>query len=236
MMVHAKTVALARQILAKHELFSQLRSAELDEVLARARVEAYRAHHEIFSKGSSGTGLFAVLRGNVRISSFGPDGNFVIFDIIGPGSVFGEIALLDGKERTADAAAITDCELLVVDRRDFVPFLRDNPDVALRLLAVLCARLRRTTEQVEDVVLLDAASRLAKKLLRLTKADEPQAAAFLPLNVAVSQRDLGRMIGLSRESINKQLSAWQKDGIIKVEEGTITILDQSALREFAEIS
>ncbi|HZT52277.1 MAG TPA: Crp/Fnr family transcriptional regulator [Stellaceae bacterium] len=221
-----------RQILERHALFGCLTGAELDQLLAHARVETYRARQEIFQKGAPGYGLLAVLSGKVRISSLGPEGNQIVLNIMSEGEVFGEIALLDGKDRTADAAAMTDCELLAIDRRDFVPFVRANPEVALRLIGVLCGRLRHTTEQIEDVVFLDAPARLAKRLLQL--ADPAQGGSTAP--VTISQRELGSMVGLSRESINKQLSAWQHDGMIKVEQGSITILDPRALRQHVDAS
>ncbi len=142
--------------------------------------------------------------------------------------------MLDGKDRTADAVAMTECDLLAIDRRDFVPFVRANPEIALRLIAVLCGRLRNTTEQFEDVVFLDAPSRLAKRLLHLAGALDPQAKPGAPPVLTISQRDLGNMLGLSRESINKHLAAWQQGGMIKLDQGTITLLDMRALRHHAE--
>lgn len=224
-------LAARRQILERHSLFAKLTRSELDQLLARARVESYRAKQEIFHKGSPGAGLLAVLRGRVRISSLGPDGGELVLNVIEEGEVFGEIALLDGKDRTADASALTDCDLLAIDRRDFVPFLRANPDVALRLLVVLCDRLRRTTAQVEDMTFLDAPRRLAKKLLELA---EGRRAAGGALEVKISQRELGNMLGLSRESINKQFALWHKDGVIRIERSAVAILDREALRACAE--
>ena len=227
-------IALTRQIMSRHNLFSALSASELDQLLIHARLETYRARQEIFHKGSPGLGMLAVLKGNVRISSIGPDGDQVILNLINEGEVFGEIALLDGKERTADASAATDCELLLIDRRDFVPLLRANPDLAARLLSVLCNRLRRTTEQVEDMIFLDAETRLAKTLLRLGEQNRERNKPPGRMIVPISQRALGTMIGLSRESINKQLAAWHREGIIKIEEGGIVILDEIALRDYAE--
>jgi CRP/FNR family transcriptional regulator, cyclic AMP receptor protein len=223
--VKSDRTAAMRRILERHSLFSSLAPAELTQLLGHARLETYRARQEIFQKGSPGLGLLAVLKGKVRISSPGPDGNQVVLNIIDEGEVFGEIALLDGKDRTADAAAMTACELLAIDRRDFVPFVRANPEVALRLLSLVCERLRHTTEQIEDITFLDAPQRLAKKLIQL--ADATSA-------VTISQRELGNMIGLSRESINKQLGAWQHAGTLKIDQGTITILDAEALRQHGE--
>jgi len=227
MPVLSDRTAAMRQILERHNLFGSLTAGEIAQLLAHARVETFRARQPIFLKGAPGLGLLAVLKGKVRISSVGPDGNQVVLNVIEEGQVFGEIALLDGKDRTADAVAMVECELLAIDRRDFVPFVRANPEVALRLLSVVCERLRRTTEQVEDMIFLDAPQRLAKKLLQLVEA---QAKPVLTL----SQRELGNMIGLSRESINKQLKAWEQDGMLRIEQGTITVLDADALRREEE--
>jgi CRP/FNR family transcriptional regulator, cyclic AMP receptor protein len=233
MVVRGERTVEMRRILERNSLVGKLTSSEIDQLLAHARIETYRARQEIFRKGAPGQGMLAVLKGRVRISSLGPEGNQIVLNTITEGEVFGEIALLDGKDRTADAIAIEDCELLALDRRDFVPFLKANPEVALRLLSVLCDRLRRTTEQFEDVLFLDAPSRLAKKLLQLVE-ERPAPKAAGRSQVAISQRELGSMIGLSRESINKQLAAWQQDGVIKVDHGTITILDEPALEACAE--
>src|SRR5262249_62190316 len=110
----------------------------------------------------------AVMSGSVRISVAADNGHEVVLNIIKPGQVFGEIALLDGRARTADAVAITDCELMVIDRRDFIPFLHHEPDVTLKLIEILCARLRRTTAQLEDLMNLSLPARLAKGLLKLS--------------------------------------------------------------------
>jgi CRP-like cAMP-binding protein len=233
MALNSDRTAALRRTLERHSLFGSLTAAETEQLVAHARVETYRARQEIFRKGAPGLGLLAVLKGKVRISSLGPDGNQIVLNIIEEGDVFGEIALLDGKERTADAVAMTECELLAIDRRDFVPFVRANPEVALRLVAVLCERLRRTTEQVEDVIFLDAPQRLAKKLLQLAEAHGRTPPQAWPI-VTASQRELGQMIGLSRESINKQLGLWQQDGVIKLDPGTITILDAETLRQYGQ--
>ena len=227
MPVRNDRTAAMRQILERHNLFGSLTAGEIALLLAHARVETFRARQQIFLKGSPGLGLLAVLKGKVRISSVGPDGNQVVLNVIEEGQVFGEIALLDGKDRTADAVAMVECELLAIDRRDFVPFVRANPEVALRLLSVVCERLRRTTEQVEDMIFLDAPHRLAKKLLQLVDAGAKPV-------LTISQRELGNMIGLSRESINKQLKAWEQDGMLRIEQGTITVLDADALRREEE--
>jgi CRP/FNR family transcriptional regulator, cyclic AMP receptor protein len=224
-----------RALLEGHYLFGQLAAEDLDGLLAHARMERYRTGQTIFLKGSAGTGMMAVVSGRVRISTPSLDGRELVLNMIHEGEVFGELALLDGKERTADASAAVDCELLVLERRDLLPFLEKHPGVALRLLAIVTGRLRQTTEQVEDVAFLGLESRLAKQLLRLaTRHGRRSAGGEITIDAKLSQRELGQMIGLSRESINKQLSAWQREGFVRVEEGTITLLDPDELRRVIE--
>jgi CRP/FNR family cyclic AMP-dependent transcriptional regulator len=222
-----------RRILEAHGLFGGMSAAELDKVLGFARTENFRARDTIFLKGSPGRGLLAVLKGRVQIRAPGADGREVTLNIIDEGEVFGEIALLDGRERSADAIAMTDCELLVIDRREFVPFLKDNAEIALRLMGVLCDRLRRTTEQVEDLLFLNLSSRLAKTLLRLA-ADGDRHGKHVTLRHKLSQREIANLVGFTRESVNKQLAAWQKDQLVSIVDGTITLLDEERLQELAD--
>src|SRR6202011_5932621 len=130
------------------------------------------------------------------------------------GQVFGEVALLDCRARTADAVAMTDCELMVIDRRDFIPFLHREPNVALKLIEILCARIRRTSAQVEDVMYLSLPARLAKALLELSGGVEASATRH---KVHIAQRELGNVAGMSRESTNKQLRAWEERGWVHLE-------------------
>jgi hypothetical protein len=141
--------------------------------------------------------------------------------------IFGEIALLDGEPRTADATAVTKCQLLALDRRDFVRILAEEPAFAIKVLALVSRRLRQTTEQVEDLTFSSPRTRLAKALLRL--ADMQAAGNDGHARVAITQKELGRTIGLSRESTNKCLRDWENAGYIAVEKGTCTIKDRAFL-------
>jgi len=216
-----------RAVFIGHPLFGSLPASDVERLVAYARVERFRRGGAIFHKGDEGTGLMAVLAGQVKISVPSVDGKEAVLNVIQAGSVFGEIALLDGRPRTADAVAMTDCDLLVLDRREFVPMLRDHPELALRLLELLCARLRRTSEQVEDVMFLDLEARLAKALLRL--ADEQGRVGMPAATVRITQRELGQIIGMSRESTNKALREWQRRAWVRLVKGGVELRDRKAL-------
>jgi CRP/FNR family cyclic AMP-dependent transcriptional regulator len=185
----------------------------------------------IFAKGDPGKTLMVVRSGAVRISVSAGDGHEAVLNIIKPGQVFGEVALLDGRERTADAIAVTDCELMVIDRRDFIPVLRREPDVVLELIEILCARIRRTSAQVEDLMYLSIPARLAKALLDLSGGVEACAARH---KVRMPQRELGNIVGMSRESTNKQLRAWEQREWVQLERGSIAVLDAEALMKLVD--
>jgi CRP/FNR family transcriptional regulator, cyclic AMP receptor protein len=217
-----------RDLLRRSPLFSCLGDKETDTMLAHANVARYAAGRDIFAKGDPGDSMMAVLRGRVQISAPSPDGRQMVLTTMHEGEVFGEIALLDGKERTADAMAVTDCELLVVPRRPFLELLERRPEIGVGLLVVLCERLRRTNEQVEDLAFLDLETRIAKTLLRLAHEAESSPLASR-IGVKISQRALGELVGGSRESVNKHLQDWKRSGIIEIEKGSIVICDAEAL-------
>ena len=217
-----------RQLLRSSPFFSRLGDSEADAILAQATVARYAEGALIFAKGDPGNSMMAVLRGRVLISSPSVDGRQVVLTTFREGDVFGEIALLDGKERTADATAAADCELLVVPRRSLLGLLERQPELAHQLLIVLCERIRRTNEQVEDFAFLHLETRIAKALLRLAQ-EEGQRAPASHLGLKISQRALGEIVGSSRESVNKHLQDWKRSGIIELEKGSILIRDVEAL-------
>src|SRR5437899_5536367 len=132
----------------------------------------------------------AVLRGSIKISSLSSEGKEIVFGIINAGEIFGEIAVLDGEERSADATAMTDCELLVLNRRDFLRVLENRADLCMILLRILCRRLRQTSEQVEDVMFRHLDSRVAKALLHLAEGVGLHGTS---VELHVSQRELGNI-------------------------------------------
>jgi CRP-like cAMP-binding protein len=219
-----------RQIFERHLLFGKLSASEIDSLISYARVERYPAGREIFAKGSPGQSLMAVLGGSIKISSLSSDGKEVVFRIINAGEIFGEIGALDGEERSADATAMTDCELLVLNRRDFLPVLENRVDLCMILLRILCRRLRQTSEQVEDVMFRHLEPRIAKALLQLAESVGLHGLQSTSVELHLSQRELGNMAGGSRESVNKILQNWHRQGLIDLAKASVLIRDLEALR------
>ena len=219
-------------VLRKHPIFHDLEAEALDQLCRYAKHVTFKRGATIYSKGDPGNSLFAVISGTVKISVSSPDGRSAILNLIGAGDLFGEIAVLDGQARTADVIANTNCELYVIDRRDLLPFVRSQPELAMKFIEILCARLRWTSDQVEQVIQQDLPGRLASALLGLTEKRKLEPAASQ--TIAITQQEISEMVGMTRESINKQLRAWAARGWVRLEHGAVVVLDASALRGLAE--
>ncbi len=220
-----------KAILAEHFLLKHMPPDDLDRLAGFARRRSYQANEPIFVKGDPAAGMMAVVGGRVRIVTYSADGKEVVLNVINPGEVFGEIALIDGGERTADAVAMEPTELVVLDRRDFLPLLERNPELCIKLLKMMCQRVRATSEQIEDFSFLDLKARLAKRLVALSESHGEAAAEGVKIGMRLSQRELAAMMGTSREAVNKQLRAWQEEGLIIVKRGSITLLETARLRD-----
>ena len=160
----------ARRVLGECVLFRDLDPEERNILFAHVRVRSYAAGETIFLMESAADSLMAVVSGSVRIGVPSPDGKEIVLALIQPMEVFGEIALLDGKKRTADAKAIGACTVAVFERHDVLAFLKDNPKVWPKLVEVLCARLRSADQHIAEIAFQELPTRLAKKLLRLASA------------------------------------------------------------------
>ena len=210
-------------------LFPLLDPAERDRFIAAARSRSWPAGATIFSLDDPGSSMMLVRTGFVRIGYPSPEGRSLVLAELGPGSVFGEIALLDGGPRSADAIAATDCTLLVFERRDFLPMLERNWRLAEAVLQVVCSRLRRADAYIAELAFSELPVRLAKTLLARAQPAAKGALAY----VSDTQGALAAMVGGSRESVNRCLRRWQKAGLVDVSEGRISIVDPDSLARTA---
>ncbi len=223
----------AAEALSRNEVLGLLSAADLDEVLRFARRSKLGRGHVIFHKGDPGDALYAILEGRVGISASSGLGKQVFLNILEPGEVFGEIALLDGGLRTAEATVMEAAVLLRIDRARFLPFLEQRPRLCLKLMELLCSRLRWTSDIIESIVFLDIPRRLAKRLLILADEHGRHMGHDVQVDVGLSQEDLANMLGATRESVNKVLRAFQQQGLIAYGRGRLRILNSQALQEVA---
>jgi len=231
--VNTKAREQRRAALMACPLFQAMRPEELDEVLRFAVDRRVPRGQMIVQKGDEGSSMMAVLRGRVRISVVSAEGREVMLNVINPGEVFGEIALLDGNPRSADATAIEPTDLLVIERKHLLPYLRTNEDLYPRLLAVLCARLRQTSSALEDLALFALPVRLARVLLNLARDYGRTVSGGTRIEFKLSQRDLSTLVGASRESVNKQLGQWKDAGVLGMDGGSLVVMKPERLAEMA---
>ncbi|NKB19039.1 MAG: cyclic nucleotide-binding domain-containing protein [Alphaproteobacteria bacterium] len=222
-----------KSLLLAHTFIESLDDEDVDRLAQHARLMTYGAGETIFRKGDPGLSMMVVIKGCVRISTITSEAKEIVLNLIQAGEVVGEIALLDGKERSADATAIQFTEALVLERRDFLPVLERNPRAAIRMLEVLCDRLRRTSEQVEDLIMTNAV-RFARVLVRLAEQFGHEVDVGMQIDLRLSQSELGKITGTTRETLNRQLAEWREQDIIALESGKIVIRNMRALKRIGD--
>jgi CRP/FNR family cyclic AMP-dependent transcriptional regulator len=218
-------------ILERNRLFRGLSAATIQQIAALAIRRPYEPDALVFSQGDPGDSLYGVVTGKVRISASTREGKEMFLNIMEPGDTFGEIALLDGNPRTATATTTATSELMIIPRAQFLALLQREPTVAIHLLQLLCQRIRWTSAQAEDSALLTVPNRLARRLLSLAKLHGQQSPKGVQL--IISQEEMGRFLGISRQAVNQYLQEWRTQGWVAVGRGKVTVLDESALQTMA---
>jgi CRP-like cAMP-binding protein len=212
-----------QDLLRLHPFLGVLTDAETRELLKRALTKRVPANSVVFRRDDPGDGLYGVLAGTVLIVAESADGRELILNQHDAGEFFGEVALLDGEGRSAGARTREASDLVFLGRGEFLAFLSQRPEAMLRIMALLCARLRRATNLVEDSAFLNVSSRLAKQLIALIDRGAP--------TLRLSQKELAQMLGVSREFVSKQLAIWRDAGIVELGRRHLTVRDGRALEQ-----
>ncbi|CUS82486.1 CRP/FNR family transcriptional regulator, anaerobic regulatory protein [Candidatus Kryptonium thompsonii] len=192
---------------------------------------------KIFSKGSVilmedeiGSALFIIIDGKVKVSRLDETGKEVILSILGPGEVFGEMSLLDGMKRSATVSALTDTEVLIIYRDDFLNLLNKHPQIAISLLKELTQRLRKADMQIKSLSLKDAQGRVGCVLIMLADDLGKMYKGHVIVEGLPTQQDLANMAGTSRETVSRILSKFEKMGLIKIEGRNLIILEYEKMK------
>ncbi|UCE85225.1 MAG: Crp/Fnr family transcriptional regulator [Deltaproteobacteria bacterium] len=220
-------------LLARVPLFAGLTARELGDLVAVTRTRSLGAREELFHKGDAGSQVYIVVRGTLKALTTSEEGDDVVFSLMGPGELIGEIAFLGTSTRTATVTALAQSELLAIDRRDFLSFLKANPEASIKLMSVLAERVKRLSELVEDTLFLNLPVRLAKKLVHYAAIYGRKTDAGVRIDLKLSQEEWGDLVGATRESINKQLRAWSERGHIRLEGGYVVIEQPDELEKLA---
>jgi CRP-like cAMP-binding protein len=221
------------ELLAQVGLFADLSSEDLTGLAALMRPRPYSKDEVVYLKGDPGTAFYVVVSGRVKIALTSPDGKELILRRFGPGGFHGELALLDDEPRSADAIVTEAGVQLVLQRDAFRQFLHEHPVVATTLLSTVSRYLRSNADLIQDATFLDVPARLARVLLDLAGDQDanglPKAGAVLPEKM--KQGELAALVGATRESINKWLGSFERQGLIAYDKGQITLLRPAGLKQ-----
>jgi CRP/FNR family transcriptional regulator, cyclic AMP receptor protein len=222
------------ELLGKTALFGTLADADRAAIAGRMRRVQFDGDQMIFSRGDPGRDIYLVLEGRIRLSILSSDGRELSFAHAGPGSIFGEIATLDGGERTAGATAISRVTAMALPQRAMMELIENNPKVALAAIRFLCTRLRETDQRLEAIALHRIEVRLARLLLSALKLQSPSAEGEeVPLDLGMSQGELALLIGASRPKVNIALTMLGDMGAIS-RKGSKLLCNTEVLQEIAE--
>jgi CRP/FNR family transcriptional regulator, cyclic AMP receptor protein len=223
-------VALTAQtILERTRLFRGLPSATIQQISALSIRRSYGNGAIVFSQADPGDALYGVVTGKIRISASSPNGKEMFLNIMEPGDTFGEIALLDGRHRTATASATGPAELIIIARDHFLELLKREPTLVSHVVQLLCELIRWTSGLAEESALLSVPERLARRLLSLGKLHGHETPKGVELRI--SQEEVARFLGLSRQAVNQYLQNWKEHGWLTLGRGKIVIVDEHALRD-----
>ncbi len=226
--IEAKLIDLAA-LRQKSVLFAALSDGEAWELIGLSRQENASARQDIYQVGQIGDSLHIVLEGRVKVSLLSEEGKEAILSILGAGEVFGEMSLFDGDPRSATVTTMEPCRFLVLRRQTFLPFLEKRPQVMLELIAEMSRRLRATNTLVGNLSFLNLSARLARILLNLVQQYGKMSPKGIVIGLKLSQEELGHLVGVSRESVNRQLRLWVESGLIEYTQGTLIVLNSDAL-------
>ena len=215
---------LAR-LLAVNAFFAGLYEDTLGAIALLCVTRTLAAGQPLFVKGDAGDALYAIRRGQVRISDQAEDGRRSTLNTLGAGDVFGEVALLDGQPRTASATANEPTVLFVILRRDLLAMIERRPSVAIQLIELLCGRIRWMSQRTEEAAFRSLEQRLLRRLIAL--------AQDFGNEIVVSQEELARFFGATQESVNRQLQVWKRGGLVRLGSGRIHLLDHRHLASLA---
>jgi len=204
-------------------LFADLADEDIRDLMVVARRRTYRSGEVIFHRDDPGQVLYIVKEGKVKICLISPDGQEITLAVFGKGECFGELTMLDGLPRSADAVAMEKVECYTLQRSDFHKAIIKNPKIAIQVLESMSKRLRTTDQMVEDLIFLDVYGRVAKKLLELADTHGTKVADGTRIDVRLTQQELAAMVGASRESVNKVMGYFTDKNFISTDKHRITL-------------
>lgn len=219
-----------KSILKRVPLFNKIEDKELEKIAEISHLKKYRKDEDILSEGEIGDALYILVSGVVKVFRRSSDGRIKTLAILEKGDFLGEMAILDREIRSANVRVVEDTEMLVINKRDFEASLRNNPQIAFKIMEVLCARLRDADEQIESLTFQNVSGRLVIVLLDLAEKHGVRTEKGIKIDMELTHQELSEMVGTAREVVSRILNDFRKSNCIDVERHYITITDREELK------
>ena len=217
--------------MARVPLFRGLADEELRELAELVSSRRFRSKETVVRQGEAGGELYVILEGHTKVVISDTEGRDAGLDVLGPGEMFGEVTLLDGGPRSATVVALSPCHMLVLDRAPLLSFLEKNPRAAICMLEVTARRLRRLTQRADDIAFLNVSARLARRIAALVEEYGRDDGDGIRLAFRLSQQEIGELVSTTRESANKHIRYWEKQGVLSQRAGYLIVHNLAALQE-----
>ena len=221
------TVALLNRV----PLFSELSGEDLERISRVAVPRTYPKGVRVFHEGDRSDACYIVRSGDLRVTREHPDGRAIALATLGPGDIFGELAMLDGEARSASVEALSDCELLALPAGDVRQLLRGSSEITVKLVVALTRRLREANERIARQSFQTVPSRVAGVLSQLI-AEETPFEGRDGVTIRMTQADLAQLAGTSRESVSRFLATLERAGVVRVGRGRVTVIEPRRLRAY----
>jgi CRP/FNR family cyclic AMP-dependent transcriptional regulator len=216
------------------DIFIALDASDQERLASLLRPRSFNKNEIIFLKGDPGVGLYLISSGRVKIYVIDRHGAELIFTFLSKGDMLGEMAILDGKPRSATATAVDNTNTLYLDRGEFLKFLKASPQACIGIIDMLCQRLRRVSTKLEEISFLDVSGRLARNLMEMAGSSSPDTLnREYSFTCTISQEELARVVGASRVMVNKVLNSFVDLGLVAIARKKLTILNTYELNRIA---
>ncbi len=212
-------------------IFSELDEETIEKIAKIGTKRCYKKDNIILMEEEDGSALFVIIDGKVKISRTSNDGREVILSILGESDFFGEMAILDGLTRSANAIALEDSTVFIIQRDQFLDLLYKHPEVSIALLQELTKRLRAADMKIKALTLKDAEGKVATVILQIADDVGMIRQGVVEIEKLPLQQDLANMAGTSRETISRTLHSFAKKGLIELESSRLRILNYEKFKE-----
>jgi CRP/FNR family transcriptional regulator, cyclic AMP receptor protein len=217
------------ELLRRVPLFSELSTGELDRVAQVGIPRSFPRETRIFHEGDPGDACYIVREGSARVTREHPDGRAITLATLGPGAIFGELAMLDGERRSASVEATENTELVALPASDVRKLIREHPEMAEKLVVALTRRLREANERISRQSFQTVPSRVAGVLNQLLADEAVTPMVRDGVTIRLRQADLAQLAGTSRESVSRFLATLERAGVVRVGRGMVTVLEPERL-------